>query len=391
MGKLLVEESSQPFEFGVVAQFLGGDDLVELVGENAIVGIGRQVGKRQLRPLSLARRFRIVHVVIEIVITDLGRIHVAVLGIFRCFVGLLGLAVFLGRGLVVFAFSIAVSGLRLIVLGRVLVFLGLLVAELVGHVERGYQVADRFCESRLVSQVMIECGNRVRRLLVDEFSPQPDELLRALRRLLAGELLAHHQRDGFLQRRIGAVDGILVIGAGVLFLQHRIEIAGNPFHLAGAERLDAGLFDPVIDCPCQLADGCVAIVNRLVMAGNPQRHGVAIAAGDRQLLPRNLAAWIGQLDLVADQRRAVVRKGNFDTRLVGDGAHAIGQGLLQRLIVHRPCVLLAVVTRSCHVTRSSGLRCVSRAPDWPTIPAIPRRTRADRTQPLSPVPVRHTC
>ena len=46
--------------------------------------------------------------------------------------------------------------------------------------------------------------------------------------------------------------------------------------------------------------------------------------------------------------RTVIGKGNFHARPVGNGAHAVGQGLLQWLVVHRPCILLTVVARSCH-------------------------------------------
>ena len=59
-------------------------------------------------------------------------------------------------------------------------------------------------------------------------APQVDDLARRLRRLAAGQALAHHERDGVLERRVGAVGDLLVVAAAVIaVLEHRREVAGD--------------------------------------------------------------------------------------------------------------------------------------------------------------------
>ena len=60
--ELLVEIAAQAVELLRLAQVLGGDGLVELDGEGAIVGTARLVVAELARPLRLARRLGVAHV-----------------------------------------------------------------------------------------------------------------------------------------------------------------------------------------------------------------------------------------------------------------------------------------------------------------------------------------
>ena len=71
----------------------------------------------------------------------------------------------------------------------------------------------------------------------------------------AGQLLAHHQRQRFLERRVGLVRDVGEVGLGVFVLQHRADIVGDARHGARADRLDAGLLDRIEDGAGLLAFG----------------------------------------------------------------------------------------------------------------------------------------
>ena len=57
MRQLLVEIAAQPFQFVVIAQILGGDDLVEFRRERVIFRPARFVGAARIGPRGLAGRF----------------------------------------------------------------------------------------------------------------------------------------------------------------------------------------------------------------------------------------------------------------------------------------------------------------------------------------------
>ena len=82
-------------------------------------------------------------------------------------------------------------------------------------------------------------------LVLDQRTPEIDELLRRRRRRLAGEPLAHHHGDRFLDRRIGAVGDVVEFAAMEFVVEHGGEIALHAGHAARADRLDARLLDRV--------------------------------------------------------------------------------------------------------------------------------------------------
>ena len=157
---------------------------------------------------------------------------------------------------------------------------------------------------------------------------------------LAGQPLAHHQRHGLLDRRIGLVAHVGEVGLGELVLEHGAEIVGDAPHGARADRLDARLLDGVEDGARLLALRRQPGVDADVVAGAPQRHGIAQPAGDRDVVARRLLRQLRQPRAVAGQRRLVLGEGDFQLVVAGDRAHADADGALE-------IVRLAVAARFC--------------------------------------------
>ena len=62
-------------------------------------------------------------------------------------------------------------------------------------------------------------------------------------RRLAGQPLAHHQRQRFVERRVGAVGDLVEFAAVKAVVEHGGEILGDAVHAPRADRLDPRLFD----------------------------------------------------------------------------------------------------------------------------------------------------
>ena len=82
MGELLVEETPQPVEFGLVAKVLCGNLLVMGGGEDNIVAVGWQRGEGQFGPVRIARCLGVLLVLGEIVGSGVGGFHLALLLLF---------------------------------------------------------------------------------------------------------------------------------------------------------------------------------------------------------------------------------------------------------------------------------------------------------------------
>ena len=149
--------------------------------------------------------------------------------------------------------------------------------------------------------------------LLDPGAPQVDDGLGGGRRGPAGQALAHHQRHGILDGRVGAVGDLGVVAAVVAVLQHGGEVDADAVHAAGADRLDAHLLDGLEDRAGGLRLGQQAAVGGGIVAGEPQRHGIGVAAHDGGLARAELAGGLGQARLgglaVADHARLVGRVG----------------------------------------------------------------------------------
>ena len=254
--QLLVQKGPQPFELGFVAQFLGADGLVERAVEDLVVDLQRRIVHLLARLSRFARRLGVLAVVVDRIVggdfRTFGFRRLLVLAFVLRFLRL----GFLGAAVLFRAAFLRIAGLVVALFLVVVVFLRFVfVAELFGHLQRDEHVAHGPCESVLVVQRLRQPLEFRPGLVLDEVAPDVDERLGAGRNAPAGQLLAHHQRDGVLQRRLGLVGDVREVGAEILVLQHRAEIVADAGHGVGADRLAAGLLDGVVDRPRALAFG----------------------------------------------------------------------------------------------------------------------------------------
>ena len=161
-----------------------------------------------------------------------------------------------------------------------------------------------------------------------------------------------------------------------------------------------------------LPSGASLAVDAVVVAGAPQGHGIAQAAGHRDVVSGRLLRQFGQSHPVSGKSRPVLREGDFQLVVAGDGAHADRHSTAKgfTLAVGPRLVARGVVARTRHLilhhqpsspfsggevpTGDKGdltMKPASPGPRWRPIPAILRRKRADRTRRLRPARVRRTC
>src|SRR5690606_3691704 len=140
---------------------------------------------------------------------------------------LVGGLVFIGGGAVFSGILLGVVFLFLVAAGLVLVLgrlgfvrLGLVVAVVLGHVHGGEHAAHDAGEGLLV----VDGGGKSRDvragLVLDEVAPQVEHLAGRSRRSPPRQFLAHHERDGFLDGRIGLAADRAEIRLRVFFRQH---------------------------------------------------------------------------------------------------------------------------------------------------------------------------
>ena len=167
-----------------------------------------------------------------------------------------------------------------------------LAAEFVGHVEGGQDVAHGAGEARP--------GRRSRRSAAARSAPARSSIQSRQRstilrldcgRRVAGQPLAHHQRDGVLQRRVGAVGDLLIVAAVIAVLQHRARCCRRRRACGGRRaprRAPARPRRRRRGRSCRAAR-CVRWTARIV-AGEPQRQRIADAAGDGDVVARSSCA-----------------------------------------------------------------------------------------------------
>ena len=188
----------------------------------------------------------------------------------------------------------------------------------------------------LVEQGAVELVEFGARLAFNEGAPEIDHALRPGGRLEAGEALAHQHRHGVLERRFLAVARLREGRAVVAVVEHGGEVRGDALHAAGADGFHPRLLDRVE----QRARGGVlrrvALVDRLVVTGEAQGHGISEAAQDRRLARIGLARRLRQPRLGAvrarDQRRLVGREVDLEIRTLRHGARGRGERPLERLV-----------------------------------------------------------
>ena len=137
----------------------------------------------------------------------------------------------------------------------------------VAHVERVEQIVHHVAERRWSSTSVFEPVEIAAGLVLDQRAPQIDQLLGGRRRRLAGQALAHHQRQRILDRRVGAVGDLVELAAVEAVVEHGGEILRDAVHAARADRLDARLLDRLEDRARLLAGGLQAAMDRRVVTG----------------------------------------------------------------------------------------------------------------------------
>ena len=322
VAQLLVEEGPQALQLVGRGQALGGDLLVVGAAENLVAeGLG-VIEDVVVRAPRLARVGHLLAVGIGVELVGVG-----ILGGLGG-LALLALAALLVAGLVlaVLAFGVVlgvlVAALRLLLV--VLALLALAVGELVGQVERLEQVAQLAAERLLVLGQLVHARQRAAGALLDPRTPQVDHGLGGLGRRGARQPLAHDEREGVLERCVGALGDLGVATVAVLVLDACGEIGGHARHAIGAQRLDAGPLDRLEHGARRPRLRRQPRVQLDVVAGRGQRQAVGPAADHGDLAPRGHARGLGQLHELAVDLGLAGRIADLHLAVAGDGAHASG-------------------------------------------------------------------
>ena len=167
----------------------------------------------------------------------------------------------------------------------VLVALGALLivgvgAAVLAHVERVEQVVHDIAEAGLLLDQLFEPVEVAAAAVLDQRTPEIDQPLRRRRRRQAGKPLAHHQRHGFLDRRIGAVGHLVELAAMEAVVEHGGQVLGHARHAPRADRLDARLLDRIEQRARGLAAGSELAMDRCIVAGELERDRVGMPAHD---------------------------------------------------------------------------------------------------------------
>ena len=307
----------------------------------------------------------------------IGSLH----GTFFQLVGSLvrGLHPHLVAGLVLLALAVLLLWCLLrILLARLLAGFVLLGLAFFHHVEGGEQLVNGASEHTLVFDGNPELIEISATALLDERPPEVDDLPRGRRWGEPGQPLAHDHRDRILERCVGAIGDFRVIAAMEAVFEHGGQIAGHAFHSPAADRFDARLLDRLEDGAGRLILRHEPAMHVGVVAGEPQRHGITMAAHDGRFLRGQLAGWLGQTGasalLGADQRRTFRRETDFEVMTAGHGAHATGDRPLERLSRRGLVLRRLAIGRHGRRSRTTGnpaeKKCFGSMPPKPRVDAI---------------------
>ena len=242
VAQLLVEEGAQPLQLVGRGQVLGADLLVVVAAEDLVAEGLRVIEHVEVGPPRLARVGHLLAVGIGVELVGIG-----VLG------GLGGLALLALAALVLAGLVLAVLAFRVVlgvllaafgVLLVVLAFLALALGQLLGKIERLEQIAQLPAERLLVLRQLVHawtaCALRAPRSTARHRSTIA---LAVSGGAGAGQPLAHDEREGVLERRVGPLGDLGIAPVAVLVLDAGGEIGGHAGHAIGAQRLDAGPLD----------------------------------------------------------------------------------------------------------------------------------------------------
>ncbi len=204
-------------------------------------------------------------------------------------------------------------------------------AAVLAHVEGIEQIVDGIAETRLVLDQPLQAIEIAAGAVLDQRAPELDDLLRRRRRGLAGQPLAHHERDRLLDRRIGAVGDLVEFSAMETVVEHGREILRHAGHAARADRLDAGLLDRLEHRARLLPARHQLAMHDRIVTGELERDRIGMAAHDRGVGSGELARRLGQACLAADDAGPFGGEGDFELGLAGDSAQAARDRPLERL------------------------------------------------------------
>ena len=211
---------------------------------------------------------------------------------------------------------------------------GVVVIEgvLLHHVERLQKFLHGPAKGPLVLHRLREHVELAPGAIFDDRAPEFDDLFRSAGRSKPRQTFAHHQGDSVFKRRVILVIDAAEITALVFILQHCGKIAGDAKHPLRANRLNARLLDRFKDCARLLAFWSEAVMDGRVMASEPQRHRIGMAAHDRSLGGCGFARGFRQPRLGgvagSNQGRFVGCKRDFHFGRAGHGAQATRDGAL---------------------------------------------------------------
>ncbi len=198
---------------------------------------------------------------------------------------------------------------------------------------------DRIGEPALVLDHLLQPIEVAPGAILDPWTPQIDQLAGGRRRGLTGEALAHDQGERVLDRRIGPVGDLVELAAVETVVEHRGEVLRHPLHAPRADRLDPRLLDRLEHGARLLPARLQAAVNRRIVAGEPKRDRIGVAAHDRRLLRIELARRLRQARLAPCEARPLRRKRDLELVPARDRPQATGhrplEGLSRRLLAGR--------------------------------------------------------
>ena len=166
-------------------------------------------------------------------------------------------------------------------------------------------------------------------------TPQFDDALGASRALEAGQALANHHRHRLLERRLVAVARLGEGGAMILVVEHGGDVGGDALHAPRPNRFDARLLDRIEECSRGRILRLVALVDRLIVAGEPQRHRVGEPAQNCRLAQVGFSGRLGKPRASAfgagNQRGLIGGEADFEVRAPRHGASRAAERALKRL------------------------------------------------------------
>ncbi len=141
----------------------------------------------------------------------------------------------------------------------------------------------RVAEMALILDQVFELVEFLAGAILDQRTPEIDQLLGGRRRRQAGQALAHHQRQRILDRRVGAIGDVLELAAVKALVEHGRQVHGDAVHAPRADGLDARLFH-------RLEYRARLLAGRLQAAMQRRHRGRQGARRSKSALPRTIAA-----------------------------------------------------------------------------------------------------